>query len=440
MLKIVNFNFILAIYSVIVTLITALVSRKHRDMQRWLVVSSLFTIGNILFFFAYSYTAIFGIISNLTFFLTVCVFYTLAFYNHYNLIVENKNKNIKKQHVFAYFLILIVSLILFPISLSIPIYILSFSTLILQIENTYFKKSIIELLKTILIAVAIFSVSIWLIAEFGYPFDELTYVVYFTMITLYLMIALVAPLEHKLTKSETKYRKAFDRAELYKDLFIHDINNILQTLQMSLEILQNLHYNSKQSKKFNEVVKIAQEQIQRGSLLSTTVKSLSEIELEKFKSKPTNPKKILEDSIYWVKNKYKNERIEILEENQVKNIKVVSNELLFEIFNNILENAIKHNRNEVKKIKIRTSKIIIAGQKYILIEFVDNGLGINKKLKEMLFNKRHIINSNPKRIGIGLSFIKALMESYGGFMDIKNLNHGAGIEGSKVQLFFKEVS
>ena len=36
--------------------------------------------------------------------------------------------------------------------------------------------------------------------------------------------------ERKLKKSEKKYREAYNRAELYKDLFAHDISNILQSI------------------------------------------------------------------------------------------------------------------------------------------------------------------------------------------------------------------
>ncbi|MHA2131913.1 MAG: PAS domain S-box protein, partial [Promethearchaeota archaeon] len=42
--------------------------------------------------------------------------------------------------------------------------------------------------------------------------------------------------EEKLKKSEEKYRKAFNQAELYKDLFYHDMNNILSNIGLSVDL------------------------------------------------------------------------------------------------------------------------------------------------------------------------------------------------------------
>ena len=43
-------------------------------------------------------------------------------------------------------------------------------------------------------------------------------------------------LENKLKLSEQKYRKAYEHENFYKDLFAHDMNNILQNMLMSLEL------------------------------------------------------------------------------------------------------------------------------------------------------------------------------------------------------------
>ncbi|MFW9879377.1 MAG: hypothetical protein ACFFG0_40385 [Candidatus Thorarchaeota archaeon] len=38
-------------------------------------------------------------------------------------------------------------------------------------------------------------------------------------------------------KTENKFREAYEHANLYKDIFTHDFNNILQNIQSSLELI-----------------------------------------------------------------------------------------------------------------------------------------------------------------------------------------------------------
>ncbi|MFX0004473.1 MAG: hypothetical protein ACFE9J_13405, partial [Candidatus Hermodarchaeota archaeon] len=117
-------------------------------------------------------------------------------------------------------------------------------------------------------------------AEEFYQFSSIV------MATNLLLTGLVALIEQKLVSSETKYRVAFDRAEFYKDLFVHDINNILQNLQFSLEIIsQNLEdYNKKE--KLEELIMIAKGQVNRGAELGLNVKKLSDLEIGAIKNKP----------------------------------------------------------------------------------------------------------------------------------------------------------
>ena len=49
--------------------------------------------------------------------------------------------------------------------------------------------------------------------------------------------------EEKIKKSEEKYRKAYYQANLYRDIFAHDINNILQNINSSIE-LSSLYLNN----------------------------------------------------------------------------------------------------------------------------------------------------------------------------------------------------
>ena len=80
-------------------------------------------------------------------------------------------------------------------------------------------------------------------------------------------ISKIKQAEQKLKESESKYREAYDRAEFYKDLFVHDINNILQGIILSSQISQTLVKKSNSSEKLEELLIQIGQSVERGTKL-----------------------------------------------------------------------------------------------------------------------------------------------------------------------------
>ncbi len=97
------------------------------------------------------------------------------------------------------------------------------------------------------------------------------------MATNILLTGLVALIEDRIIKSESKYRLAYNRVEFYKDLFVHDINNILQNLEFSLEIIAQEAGKQINEKKITELVNLAKTQVNRGAELRVNVRKLSDL-------------------------------------------------------------------------------------------------------------------------------------------------------------------
>ncbi|MFX0143083.1 MAG: PAS domain S-box protein, partial [Candidatus Hodarchaeota archaeon] len=73
--------------------------------------------------------------------------------------------------------------------------------------------------------------------------------------------------EKKLMESENKYREAYNRANFYRDLFAHDINNILHIIGSSMELISHPINDSEKSKIIQEVENIINNQVERGAKL-----------------------------------------------------------------------------------------------------------------------------------------------------------------------------
>ena len=98
---------------------------------------------------------------------------------------------------------------------------------------------------------------------------------------------------------------------------------------------------------------------------------------------------------------------------------VFADSRLGDIFFNILENSILHNRNEIKKIRIIISEALLDNKKFIKMQFKDNGVGINDKTKEMLLKQFFVKRDTFFRTGgIGVNLTLELLRIFDGKIDI----------------------
>jgi signal transduction histidine kinase len=84
--------------------------------------------------------------------------------------------------------------------------------------------------------------------------------------------------EQELRKSEKRYRNAYERANFYKDIFTHDMNNIFHNIQFSAELISMFKDKPEKLKSSQDLFTTIESQIDRGSKLITNVRKLSKLE------------------------------------------------------------------------------------------------------------------------------------------------------------------
>lgn len=257
-----------------------------------------------------------------------------------------------------------------------------------------------------------------------------------TFITLFDDITHEKHVEIKLRASKKKFKKAYNQANFYKDLFAHDMNNILQNINSASELVQIFHKQKNKEKKFNECINIMKEQVKRGAKLINNVQKISKIEESKPEVNKIDLCRILNQSIDMLSSSYKDNEIKLNIESFQEEIYIHANNLLEDVFDNLLINAVKHAGKKSIKIDITIDKITKKEKDFVRMEFIDNGKGIKDEQKKKIFKKGYNSGLPKSGMGLGLYLVKKIIKSFDGKISVENRVKGDYTKGTKFILLF----
>jgi signal transduction histidine kinase len=225
--------------------------------------------------------------------------------------------------------------------------------------------------------------------------------------------------------AEKAHENARDQAELYLDLMGHDIKNLNQVgigyLEIALDTLDLDDYG-------RDLLSHPLTALEGSSLLISNVKKLQKVRSGEIRHKKMDVREVLEQ----VREHYCNlhgENIVINCPNTAGHT-VIANELLYDVFSNLVGNAIKHSAGR-PVIDIGIESIRENGIESCRVTVGDNGPGIPDDLKARIFNRHLRGNTNAKGSGIGLYLVKTLVDDYGGRVCVEDRVPGDRSKGSK---------
>ncbi len=223
-----------------------------------------------------------------------------------------------------------------------------------------------------------------------------------------------------LEESNKNYHEAYEHAEFYKELFAHDISNILQNISTAGELLNYVIEHPEKKISSKKILKNISEQVTRASNLIANVRKISSITEESHSLIDIDALKILNKAKKFVQKSYPEKEINISICSEDDVVKIKANDLLMDVFENVLFNAVKHNLNEVIEIDIDITKKSVDGNSFVVFQFQDNGIGIPDPVKKQLFTGNAERNENVKGMGLGLLLINKIVKSYNGKIEIKD--------------------
>ncbi|MBN1215083.1 MAG: PAS domain-containing protein [Candidatus Lokiarchaeota archaeon] len=240
----------------------------------------------------------------------------------------------------------------------------------------------------------------------------------------------------KLIESREMFKDAYQKVEFYKDIFIHDINNILQIILSSSELIKNILKNPEGYEKIIEMNNMILNQIKNGKNLVKNISLLSQIDQIGGNNYLYQISTLIDKSIENVRNSFPNRKIDFNLDYNNRELKGYINDLLYNAIENIFINSIKHSDKNSIQINIKVSKEEIQNVNYIKIEVEDNGPGIPDDLKNLIFKNK--IKFSEVGLGMGLYIVKKIIESINGKIYIKNRVKNDYSKGLNVIILLRE--
>ncbi len=209
-------------------------------------------------------------------------------------------------------------------------------------------------------------------------------------------------------KAEDEVQDARRQAELYVDLMGHDINNMNQAgigyLELALEKL-NL------SEEDRVYLLKPLEALHNSSRLIDTVRKLQIARAGAVKHEKVDMCRTLREAIsQFTPAPGKEVSINY---RPMHECYVLADELLKDVFTNIIGNAIRHSTAPVT-IDIGVSTVFEHNEPYYRVAISDNGPGISDELKKRLFGRSERGTKKTTGRGLGLYLVKSLVDDFHG--------------------------
>ncbi len=233
----------------------------------------------------------------------------------------------------------------------------------------------------------------------------------------------------QLEQSETKYRKAANRAICFRGLFTHDVNNMFQTIGNAIEMCNMIRTKGLEAGKLQEYFDLINKQLERGKRIVKRIDGLEELNKTEMKSEPVDIDKILVNAIEFVGKSFPDKKIINKIHNNYGQIFALANETLVDIVENILINAVHYNETSPVRVDIIVKEQVDDQKSFVRMEFQDNGVGVPDARKAEIFkpgNKQ----PNSKGMGIGLSHITSLLTLHNGKIWVEDKVNGDYRKGS----------
>jgi signal transduction histidine kinase len=237
-----------------------------------------------------------------------------------------------------------------------------------------------------------------------------------------------------------KERRSQRAAELLQDVLSHDIRNYNQIVKTSAEMLTSDLPSPQRQSLVDAILKATNGSSDLVARAKKLGRILSQTEIALY---PVDVERSLQTSVALIIKAYPDRSVH-LSTSVKSDARVVADDLLEEVFTNILSNSVNYTERDEVPVEVeveeeRGKKILDQKPRpYWKISFTDHGKGISDRMKETIFT-RYL--STATGAGLGLSIVHALVvERYSGKVAITDRVERDSSKGTKVEVWLPKAA
>ncbi len=220
-------------------------------------------------------------------------------------------------------------------------------------------------------------------------------------------------------------------AELYADVLSHDIKNFNQAILGYLDLLRMRIDKPEAASLMDKVV----EQVMSTSRLSSNVRTLSRMAFGETELAATDIGAVLNVCERSLPQYYPGRKIVFVKPVEQGVFYTMADDLVGELFTNILTNAVKYDHHDPLEIDVSVERSERNGRRHWLVSIADHGRGVPDDVKAVVFD-RFSKAPGKKGEGMGLHIVKTLTRRYRGNVWVEDRVAGDHAQGAvfKIEL------
>jgi signal transduction histidine kinase len=219
-------------------------------------------------------------------------------------------------------------------------------------------------------------------------------------------------------------------SELYTDVLSHDVKNFNQAILGYVELLR---MKTSQPDQLALLDKVG-EQVMNTSWLASNVRTMSRMTFGDVDLAKIDLGAVLLECQRSISQYYPGRKV-VCKSNADKGLYYIeADELVREVFINILTNAVKYDLHEPVEIGINIERMSVDDKKVLTISIADHGCGVSDETKPIIFDR---FSKAPKKgSGMGLHIVMTLSKRYRGRVWVEDRVKGDHTQGAvfKIQL------
>jgi two-component system phosphate regulon sensor histidine kinase PhoR len=237
-------------------------------------------------------------------------------------------------------------------------------------------------------------------------------------------------------RAEDALAESKSQAELYVDFMGHDINNMNQVAMGFLELaIEKLGTEGRLEKDDVPLLEKPMETMRNSAKLIDNVKKLQRLRAGILEPMLLDLGQVLSEVVS--EARCTKDRHIVIDYTHTPGRLVKANELLKDVFSNIMENSIKHSGSkEPLMIAIRVS----ATDRGHEVSIEDNGPGIPDARKDEIFDRLSQGRMRALRTGLGLGLVKTLVESFSGSIRVEDRVEGDRSRGCRFVILLPDAN